>query len=706
MEIENKRTEDISVLQEEIKKLKEENEHLKSIHNNLLATFSNNRQQEVIQEYLLREYALNNSTESIITISAEGEILYLNDTTWKRLGYNKEDLINKNISILDPNFGPDIWPQYWARMKKLKTFSFFSHHKNKEGTLLPVEVTPTYLVYNGAEFCISFIKDVSNLKAAEEIISQTELLLTSVIINSSESIALSSVEGEDKYRLLYINNTNLEHINRIGKSDYTAKDLIGRLHDDIFINFYKTSDEDFEFDNKKRKEAIENKRSIFYEETFRWSEGIIHLESSITPIFNEDGKCTHTLWSARNITERKNAEEDKEILLNETLTLNEELKANEEELRQILDSTIELNSQIEQNELKLRAIFDSTQSINYLIDKNNKVLWFNKPANENVKKRFGRNVELDTDVKGYIDVPLHEIYQHLFSEALTGKTAIRELELKGRNSKTTWMQTKMIPVYKQERELIGISLTITDITESKNKEKELRQINQELIYQNEQLNQYSYIVSHNLRGPIATILGITNIFESENTTPELKEELVKHIQKSTNHLDSIIRDLNTILSQTKETDHNRTMVYFETELSVIKDLYKLQIEKAEAIIKADFSAAPSIFAIKSFMHSILSNLVSNSLKYKKNNVPVSISISTEIKNNYTILTHKDNGLGIDLLLHKDKIFGFYKRFHSHVEGKGMGLHLIKTQVEMMGGRIEVESEVNKGTTFRVILKNV
>lgn len=106
------------------------------------------------------------------------------------------------------------------------------------------------------------------------------------------------------------------------------------------------------------------------------------------------------------------------------------------------------------------------------------------------------------------------------------------------------------------------------------------------------------------------------------------------------------------------------------------------------------------------MHSILSNLVSNSLKYKKNNVPVFISISTEIKNNYTILTHQDNGLGIDLQLHKDKIFGFYKRFHSHVEGKGMGLHLIKTQVEMMGGRIEVESEVNKGTTFRIFLKNV
>jgi PAS domain S-box-containing protein len=196
MEIENKHTEDRSALQQETQKLKEENEHLKSIHNSLLATFSNNRQQEVIQEYLLREYALNNSIESIVTVSSEGEILYLNDTTWKRLGYSKEDLINKNISVIDPNFGPEIWLKYWTKIKTLKTFSFFSQHKNKEGLLIPVEVTPTYLVYNGAEFCITFVKDVSNIKAAEEIISQTELLLTSVMVNSSESIALSAVEAK------------------------------------------------------------------------------------------------------------------------------------------------------------------------------------------------------------------------------------------------------------------------------------------------------------------------------------------------------------------------------------------------------------------------------------------------------------------------------------------------------------------------------
>jgi signal transduction histidine kinase len=397
-------------------------------------------------------------------------------------------------------------------------------------------------------------KDISELH---------ESLLSSVMSNSTESIAVSAVEGPDKYRLLYLNNTNLKHINKLCKANYTANDLVGKLHEDLFLNFYKATREEFEDDNKKRRDSIQSKKRLYYDEAFKVDNETLFLESCVTPIFNEYGICTHTLWSARDITERKIIEEEKSILLNETLMLNEELKANEDELMQI---------------------------------------------------------------------------------------------------------------------------------------------NRELIYQNEQLNQFSYIVSHNLRGPISTLLGLTNIFNSSSNTPEFKEELISHIQKSTGHLDTIIRDLNTILTQTKEVDHTSILVDIQSELSIIFDLYKPQIEKSEAVFHLDLSKAPTVFAIKSFINSILSNLVSNSLKYKKLNQAVVVKITSDIIDNNIVITHTDNGLGLDLKMHGDKIFGFYKRFHTHVEGKGMGLHLVKTQVEMMGGRIEVESEVNKGTTFTIVLK--
>ena len=709
MAIDEKHTEEISALQKEIQRLTEENEQLRNIqqlinydqHINATAKAS-------VKDYLLQEYALNNSEETMVMASAKGEILNLNDTLWRKLGYaSKEELLHKPISIIDPNFEGDTWPLYWSKLKQQNTFSFFSYHKTKEGTRIPVEITSTYLRYQGEEYCIGFAKDVSNLKAAEELVLQTELVLNIVMTHSSESIALSSVEDENVYRLVYINSTNLRHINAMCGTNYTEKDLVGKLHDELFLKMYKSSQEEFELDNKKRNAAIQQKKRKIYEESYQIDGLTIHLESCITPVFNQEGICTHTLWSARDITERKKIEEEKTVLLSETLTLNEELKSSEEELRQILDSTIELNAQIEQNEFKLRSIFDNTISINYLLDLDAKIMWFNRPANESVKQRLHKELKLDHSIKEFMYPHLYEGFDRLFALAKNGETATSERKLGIENDEKRWIQTSMMPVYKdkEKTELMGIYMTITDISDRKKKEDELMQVNKELVYQNDQLNQYSYIVSHNLRGPIATILGITNIFSSEQATPQLKEELIAHIQKSTSHLDTIIRDLNMILSQTKETDHTRAFVDLGQELSIIKDLYEPQIEKAEATIKANFSEAPAIFAIKSFIHSILSNLISNSLKYKKPNEPVVITIQSKLKEENTLITYTDNGLGIDLKLHKEKIFGFYKRFHTHVEGKGMGLHLIKTQVEMMGGRIDIDSEVNKGTTFMITLKH-
>ena len=561
------------------------------------------------------------------------------------------------------------------------------------------------MLHNDIEFCIAYSKDIRNIKAAEDIISETEHLLTSIILNSSDSIALSEIEENGNHRLKYINKTNLTHINKLLKTDYTEQDFIGKLHSEIFLSIYHSTIEELEFDNQKRKEAIDTKERIFYEEALRWGDDIIHLASSITPIINNEGICTHTLWMGRDISEKKETEEEKEILFNETLTLNEELKANEEELRQILDSTLELNYLIEQNEIKLRAIFDSSESINYLLDVNQNILWFNRTANENIKRRYRKEIILSTDIKEYMDDYLHGSFIDIFNQALKGETIVNEKKLTRASSKITWIQTTLVPVYKYENEMLGISMTIIDISERKKREEELKRINKELIYQNEQLNQYSYIVSHNLRGPIASILGLTNDYDQPVSTPELKDDLIKLIKKSTNHLDTIIKDLNIVLSETKEGDHSNTLVDLEGELNVIQDLQQAQILKAQAIFTINLNKAPKVLGIKSYINSILSNLVSNSLKYKKQNTPVEISITSELINNNTVITFEDNCLGIDLEKNKDKIFGFYKRFHTHVEGKGMGLHLVKTQVEMMGGRIEVKSEVNKGTIFKIIFKN-
>jgi signal transduction histidine kinase len=105
------------------------------------------------------------------------------------------------------------------------------------------------------------------------------------------------------------------------------------------------------------------------------------------------------------------------------------------------------------------------------------------------------------------------------------------------------------------------------------------------------------------------------------------------------------------------------------------------------------------------LESIFLNLLTNAIKYRSENKQLRVTISSKVVDNDLILTFKDNGIGIDLVRNRDKIFGLYQRFHNHPDSKGLGLYLVKSQVEAMGGTINVESTVGKGTTFIIVFKN-
>jgi signal transduction histidine kinase len=128
------------------------------------------------------------------------------------------------------------------------------------------------------------------------------------------------------------------------------------------------------------------------------------------------------------------------------------------------------------------------------------------------------------------------------------------------------------------------------------------------------------------------------------------------------------------------------------------------IQKNNVTIVTDFSQVPGILTIRSFLQSIFYNLISNSIKYKQPNMDLVITIKSMRLGSNVRLTFADNGMGIDLATQGSKVFGLYKRFHlGHAEGKGMGLFMVKTQVESLGGYISIKSDVNKGTEFTIDL---
>jgi len=226
-----------------------------------------------------------------------------------------------------------------------------------------------------------------------------------------------------------------------------------------------------------------------------------------------------------------------------------------------------------------------------------------------------------------------------------------------------------------------------------------------LVEYNHQLEQFAFITAHNLRAPVARILGLGQLLGLAKGNPEDQDQIYPKLINTAKEIDGVIKDLNTILELKKNNESYITNVNLETEILIIKGNLEREIATTQTSIVTDFSQVPTINTVKPYLDSILYNLVSNAIKYRHPDRKPIIEIRTTKNKNEICLSVADNGLGIDTAQSKNKLFTLYSRFHSHVEVKGMGLYLVKTQLTAMGGRIEIESEVGKGTTFNAFFKD-
>lgn len=232
---------------------------------------------------------------------------------------------------------------------------------------------------------------------------------------------------------------------------------------------------------------------------------------------------------------------------------------------------------------------------------------------------------------------------------------------------------------------------------------ELENANKELIEQKDQLEQYSFIVAHNLRAPLTQILGLVKLIQLSPSQTD-KDEAMNRLVVSANDLGHVIKDLNTILEIKRQTK-NLTEINLEETLLRTQAMLEEDIRDSQVEIQSELQVT-TIVSVAPYIESIFYNLISNSIKYKDAERKLKIIIRSILDGNQVCLSFSDNGLGIDLERFKKNIFGLYKRFHLHVEGKGLGLYLVRTQVEAMGGKIEIESSPGHGTTFLIHLKSI
>lgn len=259
------------------------------------------------------------------------------------------------------------------------------------------------------------------------------------------------------------------------------------------------------------------------------------------------------------------------------------------------------------------------------------------------------------------------------------------------------------PIVNEFNQVIGASKIMRDISAHKAIEYEKAQIMNDLIQRNKDLEQFAYIVSHNLRAPVTNIVGVTNIFKMPDIETSEKLVLINALNQSAIALDNVIKDLGLILQIRREVNEQKTLIHFSDIIQEIKQSIENLVKSEKVTFELDFSEVNQIISVKSYIYSIFYNLVSNSIKYRQPHINPLIKIKSSVVENQIVIYFSDNGLGIDLKKNKDSVFGMYKRFHTHIEGKGMGLFMIKTQVETLGGKISIRSELNKGTEFKIEL---
>lgn len=233
----------------------------------------------------------------------------------------------------------------------------------------------------------------------------------------------------------------------------------------------------------------------------------------------------------------------------------------------------------------------------------------------------------------------------------------------------------------------------------------LQNANSELADNNQQLEQYSYMTAHNLRGPVARILGLSSIFE-HNDADSLNGNILKKMQFEAKSLDTLIKDLNVILNVRKAKAELTAEINIEEAWVRAQKILQQEIVEANAIVKSTVDASAAVYFVATYFENILYNLLSNAIKYRSADRQSMIELSLRTDGEYDCLIVSDNGLGIDLTKHQDKVFRLFSRFHIHKEGKGIGLYLIKMQMENLGGKVVLESKPDEYTRFLLFFKKV
>ena len=262
-----------------------------------------------------------------------------------------------------------------------------------------------------------------------------------------------------------------------------------------------------------------------------------------------------------------------------------------------------------------------------------------------------------------------------------------------------WLETRTVPILDNSSDnYVALSISI-DVTAQVMNQMQIEERNRDL-------NEFTYMISHDLKAPILTISGMLGILEDDEavkSNTSLSEPLT-YIRKATRRLQDLVTG---VLELAKISASDRTLepVALKEVLNEVLEDHRLQIEQSAATVTT-IEELPVVLGNKTQLYQVFSNLIGNAIKYQRVDRPLMVSVGTDKASSRrrTSITVSDNGRGIT----PDKIDTIFKPFNrageDTIEGAGVGLASVKKLVERLGGSIEVESQVDSGTSFTIELR--
>ncbi|MFV8226329.1 PAS domain S-box protein [Christiangramia aquimixticola] len=368
-----------------------------------------------------------------------------------------------------------------------------------------------------------------------------------------------------------------------------------------------------------------------------------------------------------------------------------------------ISSRVEAKQLLKDNENRFRSLVENSNEIILIVDDQNSV----KYASPSLGKVTNYQ-KIDFSVNGvlhYVHPDYHDMLREKIEYAYTKPgIPIPDIILKVIDADNQWFWVNLTLTNMLDADNInGFVINLRNITEKREAELNLVKSYELVMEQNKRLLNFAYIVSHNLRSHASNMEAILDLYDSEDSEEE-KNNFIGLLKKVSKNLDQSLRDLNEVVSINTNMDLKVEPISVNSVLGQTLEMLSLQINARNAEVITEVPDGMIVHFNSAYIESVLLNFITNALRYSHEERDSVIWIKGYKEENHWVLEIKDNGIGIDLKRHGDKLFGLYKTFSGRKDARGVGLFITKNQINAMGGDVEVESEVGIGTTFKVIFK--